>query len=218
MRNKPTRNFNQENQIIISSQETEPFPFDFGNNPSPTLSKDPRVIWLDDGISPETVLPVIQQINDLNYQDELKEKEYSLDDQEYKRKPIKLHLNSPGGCVYSGLGLIGVMQASKTPIHTYTYNMAASMGFLIAISGHMRFTYPHTTYMYHAGSLQTSGHLLDVKESVEESDRLQEKIEQHTSAVTNIPKEKLSEIFSKKKDWYFDSTLALELKCVDVIL
>ena len=52
-----------------------------------------------------------------------------------KRKPVLLYINTPGGSVVDGFGLIDVILCSETPIYTINQALCASMGFLIFISG-----------------------------------------------------------------------------------
>src|ERR1700742_1200683 len=49
-------------------------------------------------------------------------------------KDIHLYINSPGGSVYSGLGIYDVMQFIKSDVCTYCIGMAASMGALLLAS------------------------------------------------------------------------------------
>ena len=48
---------------------------------------------------------------------------------------IKIYINSPGGCIYSGLGLIDVMEYVKPNIQTINTGLAASMGAVILSAG-----------------------------------------------------------------------------------
>ena len=72
-----------------------------------------------------------------------------------ERTPIKLYINSPGGDKYEGFALIDAIQLSQTPVYTYNVGTCASMGFLIFIAGHKRFTLPRAMFLLHDG--QNSG-------------------------------------------------------------
>ena len=69
-----------------------------------------------------------------------------------ERKPIILYINSPGGDVTSGYGLIDAILSSKTPVYTVNQALCASMGFLIFIAGHKRFSMQHSEFLMHDGS------------------------------------------------------------------
>ena len=69
-----------------------------------------------------------------------------------KRQPILLYINSPGGSVSDGYGLIDVMLTSETPIYTINQALCASMGFLIFLAGSKRFSMPHAEFLMHDGS------------------------------------------------------------------
>ena len=51
-----------------------------------------------------------------------------------------------------------------------------------------------------------------------EMKRLQKKVEELTLQKTKISRKKLDEIYNHKKDWYMDSTEALNLGVVDEII
>jgi ATP-dependent protease ClpP protease subunit len=56
---------------------------------------------------------------------------------------------------------------SKTKIHTICTGVAMSAGFMILISGHKRFSYKHSTLLYHQAS-SFSSELKKIEEDVEE--------------------------------------------------
>lgn len=136
----------------------------------------------------------------------------------YTPDPIKLYIDSYGGYVYQCLGLIEVMKASKTPVHTIVTGCAMSCGFLIAVSGKERFAYGTSTFMYHQVSSGVWGPLKEIQEDVEETKRLQKIIEQITLSNTKMTKKQLEESFNTKKDLFFDGKKALKLGCIDKLL
>ena len=93
-----------------------------------------------------------------------------------------------------------------------------SMGFMIAVSGHKRYSYPHTSYMFHSISDNAWGKFSELVESVEEDRRLQHKIDTLVTTRTKITQDRLDEVHSRKLDWYFDAIDAIELNVVDEIL
>ena len=89
---------------------------------------------------------------------------------------------------------------------------------MILISGHKRFGYPHSTPLYHQVSSGFYGKIKDMEEHLEESKRLQKKIEDLTLDRTNISKKKLDEILKNKVDWYMSAEEALSLGVIDGII
>ena len=63
------------------------------------------------------------------------------------RKPIILYINSPGGSVIDGYGLIDAILCSKTPVYTVNQALCASMGFLIFLAGQKRFSMPRSEFL-----------------------------------------------------------------------
>ena len=64
---------------------------------------------------------------------------------------INLYINSPGGSVTSGLGIIDTMRYIPGDVSTYIIGQAASMGSLVACSGTKgkRYTLPHAKNLMH---------------------------------------------------------------------
>jgi ATP-dependent protease ClpP protease subunit len=93
-----------------------------------------------------------------------------------------------------------------------------SCGFLIAISGHRRFCYSKSTYMYHQVSSGAIGKAKDLEEDVYETKRLQKMLEQHTLEFTKITKKRLKEVYNAKFNWFMTSDEAKQFSVVDEII
>jgi ATP-dependent Clp protease, protease subunit len=178
----------------------------------------PRNLFLADQVTQASMNELSKAIISINEDDENLKKLYKSHDLEYKAKPIKLYIDSYGGAVYQCFGLIGIMETSKTPIHTIVTGCAMSCGFIILIHGHQRFAYKHATPLYHQVSTGFRGKLADMEENIKETRRLQEKIEGMTLNLTKISKKKLEKIFKRKIDWSMNAEEALKLGVIDEII
>jgi len=184
-----------------------------------TLPKPkPRNLYLPEQVTQESMNKLTKAIIEINEDDAFLIKLYDINGVEYKPQPIKLYIDSYGGAVYQCFGLIGVMDRSTTPVHTVVTGAAMSCGFMILISGHKRFGYPHSTPLYHQVSTGFYGKIKDMEEKLEETKRLQKKIETFTLERTNISKKKLNEILKNKVDWYMSVEEALSLGVIDEII
>tara|TARA_B100000749_G_scaffold243092_1_gene204185 strand:+ start:327 stop:890 length:564 start_codon:yes stop_codon:yes gene_type:complete len=184
-----------------------------------TLPKPkPRNLYLPEQVNQESMNKLTKSIIEINDDDAYLVKLYKINDVKYKPAPIQLYIDSYGGAVYQCFGLLGVMDKSITPIHTIVTGAAMSCGFMILISGHKRFGYPHSTPLYHQVSTGFYGKVKDMEEKLEETKRLQKKIEHLTLERTHISKKKLHEILKTKKDWYMSAEEALTLGVIDGIL
>ena len=97
--------------------------------------------------------------------------------EESETDPITIYINSPGGEVYSCLGLYDVMQLFINQgyvIRTINIGCAASAAAVILLSGSKghRYCLPNSTIMLHQPSGGTYGPVTDMKIAVEEADRL----------------------------------------------
>jgi ATP-dependent Clp protease protease subunit len=89
---------------------------------------------------------------------------------------------------------------------------------MIAICGHKRFCYPLSTPLYHQVSGGMWGTLKQMEEDIQETKRLQKKIEEIVLSKTKITKEKLEKVYKRKTDWYITAKEALKLGIVDEVI
>jgi len=177
-----------------------------------------RNLFFGKQVDQETIEALSREIILINENDVELVKLYAIYDLEYKPKPIKIYIDSYGGYVYQVLGLVGIMEKSKTGIHTICTGAAMSCGFIMLIFGHKRFCYEHGTPLYHQIGTGFSGKVEDLEQKFVESKRLQNKIEEMTIRKTKISKEKLDDIREKKIDWYMTAKEALDLEVIDEII
>jgi ATP-dependent Clp protease protease subunit len=168
-----------------------------------------NIIYLtDDDDGNNNINEIIKSILEINEENE----------EIIEPSPIKLYINSYGGDVYHFLGLIDVIITSKTPIHTYALGTAMSCALLVALSGHKRFAYKHSTFMYHQISLGDWDIAKNLEEDLIETKRLHKIIEKLILDKTNISKKQIKNTHNYKKDWYFNAEEALKMKVIDQII
>jgi ATP-dependent Clp protease protease subunit len=177
-----------------------------------------RDLFFTKQVDQASIGDITQKIIEINQDDEHLKKVYSIYGLKYEPEPIKIYIDSYGGYVYQCFGLLSVMERSQTPIHTIVTGCAMSCGFMMLISGHKRFAHKLSTPLYHQVSSGAFGTVKEMEESLQESKRLQEKLEEIVLDKTSISKKKLKEIFDTKKDWFMTSEEALKLNIVDEIL
>jgi len=181
------------------------------------LPKD-RNLYLPRKVDQTSMNTLTKSILEINQNDEHLKRLYGVYDLDYKPKPIVLYIDSYGGLVYQCFGLLGVMEKSETPIHTVATGAAMSCAFMILICGHKRFAYELATPLYHQISGGLFGKVQDMEESLGETKRLQETMEELVLEKTQITKRKLQTILKNKTDWYMTAAEALKLGVIDEIL
>lgn len=139
-------------------------------------------------------------------------------EKDFTRKPIKIYINSYGGCVYDMWALIDIIINAKTPIYTYCTGYAMSAAFQIFLAGHKRFATKHATFMYHQMSCIMRGKYQDLVENRQEMDYLQESIEEYVMERTKITQRNIDSIREKKEDFYIHADKALTLGIIDEII
>ena len=96
-----------------------------------------RIIFVGGGVSDTMANLVVAQLLFLANED--------------PKAEISLYVNSPGGSVSAGLGIVDTMKFIPCPVATYIVGQAASMGSVIACSGTKgrRFALPHAENLMH---------------------------------------------------------------------
>ena len=89
--------------------------------------KDNKRVLLLDEVDDQSANRIIRSIIEINIEDDY----YSAQVKDYKPEPIRILINSYGGSVYDGLGVIGAIEASNTPVHTMCFGSAMSMALFI---------------------------------------------------------------------------------------
>lgn len=173
-----------------------------------------RELVLSDDINRGSVRDIINSILEINRDDTEKEKDYK----NWERKPIKLFINSFGGCVYDGLALVDIIKYSKTPVHTICIGSAMSMGMWIWLSGHHRIIGKHGTLMFHDIASWVADKTSGIKQELDEMLRLQDMVIEEVAANSKITKEQLQDYIDRKAEWYISAEDAIKFKLADGVL
>lgn len=173
-------------------------------------SHNHRIITFGD-CDEENTNNVIQFIHEINHIDVGKNSD--------KREPIKLIINSCGGDIYRGFGVIDAILNSNTPVYTICYGAALSMGFIIMASGHHRIASKHSTFMYHEMLWSLSEEKLSThRREVEEGKRTMDIYDSIILDHTNLTKKQLDIIKKEHRDWYMSAEEALTYGIIDEII
>jgi ATP-dependent protease ClpP protease subunit len=127
-----------------------------------------------------------------------------------------LMVNTDGGSAYAALALIGAIEMSATPVHTYAIGKAFSAGLWIVASGHVRFAHYLTTFMYHEVADLNIGKLESQKRQMLENERLMKMMDNFLLENTAIDAEKLAK--QDLSDWYFTAKEAVQMGVVDFLI
>jgi len=133
---------------------------------------------------------------------------------------IHLYVNSPGGSVSAGLGIIDTMKFVQCDVSTYIIGQAASMGSLIATSGTKgkRFTLTNARNLMHqpllAGVME--GQATDLEIEAREMLRIRDRLYQIYSAATGKSTDDIAKHCDRNK--WLDESEMLEYGLVDKVL
>lgn len=170
------------------------------------LLKD-RIIFLGESVNQTTASLVIAQLLFLESEDPDKE--------------IFLYINSPGGSITDGMGIVDTMNYIKCPISTICVGMAASMGAVLLACGEKgkRYATPNSEILIHqpliaGGGL--SGQTTEIKIHADHMVKTREKLNKLLSEKTGQPIEIINR--DTERDTYMTAEEALKYGLIDGIM
>lgn len=133
-------------------------------------------------------------------------------------RDINMYINSPGGSVVDGLGLVDTMNYINCDISTTCIGMAASMGSVLLSNGAKgkRFVLPHSRVMIHQVSSSQSGTLADLEIELEQTRRCKNDVYQILADNTGRSFEEMEKLCDRN-NWFIGQE-AVELGIVDKVL
>jgi ATP-dependent Clp protease protease subunit len=165
-----------------------------------------RIIFLGGGVSDTMANLVVAQLLFLANED--------------PKAEISMYVNSPGGSVSAGLGIVDTMRFVPCPVATYIIGQAASMGSVIACSGTKgrRFALPHAENLMHQPLINgvIEGQATDLEIHAKHILRLREKLYTLYSENTGQTKQKIHDDCDRDK--WLNAQEMLEYGLIDGIL
>ena len=172
------------------------------------LLKD-RIIFLSEDVNSASASTVIAQMLFLESEDPDKE--------------ISFYINSPGGSVTDGMGIIDTMNYIKCPVTTICIGMAASMGAMLLTNGTKgkRFAIPNAEILIHQPLIGgqgggISGQTTEIKIHADQMIKTREKLNRILSEQTGQPLEVIER--DTERDHYMTAQEALEYGLIDGIM
>ena len=172
------------------------------------LLKD-RIIFLGEDVNPTSASLVIAQLLFLESEDPDKE--------------IFLYINSPGGSITDGMGIVDTMNYIKCPVTTICVGLAASFGAVLLANGEKgkRFATPNSEILIHQPLIGgqgggISGQATEIKIHADHMIRTREKLNKLVSEKTGQPIEQIEK--DTERDHYMSAQEALEYGLIDGIM
>ena len=162
-----------------------------------------RIIWVA-GVVNEQMCNVVQA--QLMYLDSV------------EKKDITMHVNTPGGSVLAGLGMVDVMRYINSDVQTINTGMAASMGSILLSSGTKgkRASLNFSKVMIHQVSSGASGHVEDNRISQMESEKYNYVLFKMSAEHSGKSFDEVLE--SARRDKWLNSQEALDFGFIDEII
>ena len=129
---------------------------------------------------------------------------------------ISLHINSYGGSVFAGLAAVDYIKTSKVPIETIVEGCAASAATLMSVCGQHRKMHKNSCMLIHQLSGHMWGKFEEMKDDMQNSYMLMQKIKNIYKEHARIPDDVLEDIL--KRDIWWDAETCLNYGLVDEII
>jgi ATP-dependent Clp protease protease subunit len=135
-----------------------------------------------------------------------------------RTRDIQMYINSPGGSVYSGLGVYDTMQYITPDVSTICIGMAASMGAVLLCAGSKgkRTALKHSRVMMHQPSGAIGGQATDIEITVAEIRKLKRELYEIISNHTGKPVKQVEK--DCDRDYWLTGEEAREYGLVDDVL
>ena len=133
-------------------------------------------------------------------------------------KDISLYIDSPGGEVYAGLGILDTMNFIKPEVSTICVGMAASMAAVLLACGAKgkRLALPNSMVLIHQPSSGVEGQQTDIQIVADETKWIRQRLNEILSEATGQPIEKVNA--DTERDNYLRANEALEYGLVDRVI
>lgn len=133
-------------------------------------------------------------------------------------KDINFYINSPGGSVYSGMGIYDVMQFIKCDVSTYCIGMAASMGAFLLCAGvkGKRYSLPNSRIMIHQPLGGAKGQASDIEIQAKEILFLKSRLSNLMAHHTGRPLEQV--LKDTDRDNFMSAHDAIQYGLIDKVL
>ncbi|HTE26747.1 ClpP family protease [Flavitalea sp.] len=135
-----------------------------------------------------------------------------------RQRDIQMYINSPGGSVYSGLGVYDTMQYVTPDVSTICIGMAASMGAVLLTAGAAgkRTALKHSRVMLHQPSGAIGGQASDIEITVAEIKKIKKNL---YDIISNHTGKTLKQVEKDcDRDYWLTSDEAKEYGLVDEVL
>lgn len=163
-----------------------------------------RIVLVSTAINEQTSSLIVAQLLHLSTED--------------PEAPIQMYISSPGGVVYSGMGIYDTMKMIPNQIHTVAVGFTASFGTVLLTAGSKghRYALPNSTIHMHQPLGGAQGQASDIEIQANEILRLKKRLNQILAENTGQAIEKIEQ--DTNRDVYMSAQEAVEYGLVDHVL
>ena len=175
-------------------------------------------IFFYSSVVEDKILDMNKGLHDICGRVMLRQSESTLGNSFYGESPIMLHIKSYGGSVFAGLaGMDTILDIKKrVPVYTIVEGCSASAGTFLSCVGTKRFMRKHAWMLIHQLSSGFWGKYMEIKDEVDNLDRLMDTIKTVYKEHTKVPMKEIDGIL--KRDIWWDANTCLKYGLIDEII
>ena len=173
-------------------------------NPLQNEILESRSIIISEEVSPELAKKVLSQLVILNNRSE--------------KDPIRVYINSPGGCADSGFAIYDMLKFFKAPIITICSGLCASAGVMIYLGCDKgkNYSLPNSRFLLHQPSTGIKGSASDIEITADEINKIRQRYDEIVAGVTGKTVKKISS--DADRDFWMDAEEAKKYGLVNKVI
>ena len=131
-----------------------------------------------------------------------------------KKNPVKLYIDSGGGSITAGLGILDVMQSIPNEVITICSGQCASMAAVLLCCGDKRLIYPNARVLIHQPLMNgLGGQATDITLHANEINRMKDLLYKLMAKKTGQTEDKIRQ--DCERDYILDAAAAIQYGLVD---
>lgn len=129
---------------------------------------------------------------------------------------LRLLYSTTGGSVYDAFRMYDAIDSASIPVDIYATGLVASSGLTVLLSGRNKYTFPHTSFLYHQISGRLAGNQEQMRGFYQHTEKLAEYVNQLIVENTRLTMDQLRQMATQEH--WFDAETAREYGFVDSIV
>lgn len=184
--------------------------------PKLTVESIDNHVYFYSGVDEDRCLALVKQLRELDSKLRNEHSSRMLREDEYPRTPIWLHVQSPGGGLFSAFAVADQLATIESPVYSVVEGCAASAGTILSVACKRRYVLPNAFMMIHQLSNVMWGKYEECKDEMRVMDMAMECLVRLYTGRTKMGEGQVRSLL--KRDSWFRAAECVELGLADGVL